>query len=266
MRSNRFLTVCVACVLSLGLVQGCQRGPSEEELKLAEFQGQFETLKQKYDALNQTRTEIADATTELAELEAVPERQLTDEQKARMDELNATLDELTATNEAAFEEAQSVLADFLNVGINDYPDSAETAAALKIYSDEAILVALDMVAKAGDYRKAVDHLSSAEGYFAAIGLEPPVELTNTIAELDDWRYITPERFDQITKGMTKDEVVATVGQVYFRNIQENPDKGVETWLYKKREGGAAAIYFRMKTGKVYDKRFDAVAATTVVAD
>jgi hypothetical protein len=266
MRSNRFLSVCVVSVIALGLLQGCQRGPSEDELKLAAFQEQFTNLKQKYDALVQTRADIADAKAALVELEAVPERQLTDEQKAQTEDLNAKLDELTSANETAFEDVQSLLADFLNVGINDYPDSTETAQALTIYSDEAVLVARDMVAKAGDYRKAIDHLSNAEGYFSAIGLEPPEELTATIAELDDWSFITQERFDQVTKGMTKEEVAATIGQVYFRNIQENPNKGVETWLYKKREGGAAAIYFKTKTGKVYDKRFDAVAATTVVED
>ncbi len=41
-----------------------------------------------------------------------------------------------------------------------------------IYADEAILVADDMVFKSGDYKKAVDHLSSAQGYFDAAGLTP----------------------------------------------------------------------------------------------
>ncbi len=35
-------------------------------------------------------------------------------------------------------------------------------------------------------------------------------------------------------------------------------------LYKKREGGAAAFYFKIKTQKVYDWNWEAVAATTVV--
>jgi len=266
MRTTRFLSVCVVFVTTLGLLQGCNRGPSEEELKLTAFQEQFASLKQSYDALVQTRTDIATTKASLAELEAVPERQMTDEQKTQMGDLHARLDELTGTNESTFEEVQALLADFLNVGINDYPDSPETAQALAIYSDEAILVALDMVAKSGDYKKAIDHLASAESYFTAIGLTAPEKLTNTIADLEDWRFVTKERFDLIKNGMTKDEVEAAVGQVYYRNVQENPEEGVETWLYKKREGGAAAIYFKTKTGKVYNKRFDAVAATTVVEE
>ena len=164
-------------------------------------------------------------------------------------------------SETAFEEVQGLLADLLNVGINEYPGSQETADALMIYADEAILVADDMVVKSGDYKKAIDHLSTAEGYFQAAGLTPYHPLIAKIAELDDWRFITQERFDQVKKGMTKEEVVAVVGQVYFRNIQESPEKGVESWLYKKREGGAAAFYFKIKTGKVYDKNWEAVAVT-----
>ena len=156
------------------------------------------------------------------------------------------------------------LADFLNIGINEYPGSQETADALLVYADEAILVADDMVAKSGDYKKAIDHLSTAEGYFNAAGLTPYHPLVAKIAELDDWRFITQERFDEVKKGMTKEAVVAAVGQVYFRNIQESQSKGVESWLYKKREGGAAAFYFKIKNGKVYDKNWEAVAVTTVV--
>jgi hypothetical protein len=132
-----------------------------------------------------------------------------------------------------------------------------------IYADEAILVADDMVAKAGDYKKAIDHLGNAESYFTAAGLTPYHPLVAKIAELDDWRFITKERFDEVEKGMTKEEVADTVGQVYYRNIQETPSKGVETWLYKKREGGAAAFYFKIKTQKVYDKNWDAVTVRAV---
>jgi len=249
----------------LGLVQGCSRGPSEEELKLIAFQEQFAALQQQYDALVNMRSEIEVAELALAELQAIPENTLTDEQKLEIEEVQAKLDESASGGEAVFEEVQGLLADLLNIGINEFPSSNETADALMMYSDEAILVADDMVAKVGDYKKAVDHLSSAEGYFEAAGLSQYHPLMAKIAELDDWRFITQERFDAVKKGMTKEEVVALVGQVYFRNIQESPDKGVESWLYKKRKGGAAAFYFKIKTGKAYDKNWEAVAVTTVAS-
>lgn len=265
MRRNRLLSVVVVLVAAAGLLQGCSRGPSEEELKLADFQAQFATVQESYDALVNLRSEIDDARAKLAELEEIPESKLTDEQAAELDAVRTRLESADSELETAFEQVQGQLADLLNVGINDYPDSPETASALVMYSDEAILVAQDMVDKAGDYKKAIDHLSNAEGYFEAAGLTPYHPLIAKIHELEDWRFITQERFDQVKKGMTKDEVTDLVGKVYYRNVQESPSKGVETWLYKKREGGAAAFYFKIKTGKVYDKNFDAVS-TSVASD
>ncbi len=266
MKRNRVLWVCVVLVAVIGLVQGCSRGPSEEELALAAFQEQFAVVQGQYDALVGMRSEIEGAELALAELQAIPENELTDEQKVEIETIAGSLESSVTASEAAFEEVQGLIADLLNVGINEYPDSNETARALMMYADEAILVADDMVLKSGDYKKAIDHLSTAEGYFEAAGLTPYHPLIAKIAELDDWRFITTERFDQVKKGMTKEEVAATVGQVYFRNIQESKEKGVESWLYKKREGGAAAFYFKIKTGKVYDKNWEAVAVATVVED
>ena len=264
MKRNRILSLCVVLVAVFGLVQGCSRGPSEEEIKLAAFQEQFAAVQQQYDALLNMRSEIEIAELALAELQAVPENKLTDEQKAEIEEVEGKLEASAVESEAVFEEVQGLIADLLNVGINEYPDSTQTADALMIYADEAILVAIDMVGQSGDYKKAIDHLSTAEGYFEAAGLTPYHPLVAQIGEFDDWRFINQERFVQVKKGMTMEEVVATVGQVYFRNIQEIPDRGVESWLYKKRGGGAAAFYFKIKTGKAYDKNWEAVAVTTVV--
>ncbi len=266
MKRNQIACMCVVLVATLGLVQGCSRGPSEEDLKLVAFQEQFAAVQVEYDALINLRSEIEAAVLALAELQAIPENKLTDEQQVEIEEIQAKLETTTADTEAAFEVVQGQLADLLNVGINEYPDSNETASALMMYADEAILVADDMVLKSGDYKKAIDHLNTAEGYFEAAQLSSYHPLAAKIGELDDWRYITQERFDQVRKGMTKDEVVALVGQVYFRNVQETPSKGVEAWLYKKREGGAAAFYFKIKTQKVYDWNWEAVAVTTVVQD
>jgi hypothetical protein len=263
MKRKLSLLVAVTLVAVFGLVQGCSRGPSEEELKLVAFQEQVAATKAAYEELRSLRSENATAGAILAELEAIPENKLTDEQKAQLDDVKGKLEASATTTEAKFEEVQSQLADALNIGINDFPDSPETAELLIIYSDEAILVAEDMVMKAGDYKKAIDHLSNAEGYFAAAGLTPYHPLIAKIAEFDDWRFINQERFDAITKGMSREEVTETAGHVYYRNIQKSESKGVETWLYKKREGGAAAVYFKIKTGKVYDKNFDAIEVRAV---
>lgn len=263
MKKNHLLVVGIVLVASLILVQGCSSGPSEEELKLAAFQEKYAGLKEAYDALVTLRADLENAETTLAALEEIPEKDLTDEQKAELEEVKAKLEAGPAEREAGFEQVQGLLADFLNEGINDYPDSPETADALVIYSDEAILVALDMVEKSGDYKKAIDNLTGAQSFFEAAGLTPYHPLVAQIAEFDNWRFITQERFDEVKKGMTKDDVVAVAGHVYYRNVQESPEKGVETWLYKKREGGAAAVYFKIKTQKVYDKNWEAISTQVV---
>jgi hypothetical protein len=63
--------------------------------------------------------------------------------------------------------------------------------------------------------------------------------------------------------MTKDEVKEAIGPPYYQNIQVDEKRGVETWLYRKREGGAAAVYFKTRNEKVYDKNFEAIKQKVV---
>jgi hypothetical protein len=258
MRAYRVLSYLVAVIISLSLVNGCSRGPSEEELKQAELAEQFATITQLRETLTQTRADLASVQASLAEIEAVEERQRTDEQKAMLEELPAQIEELTAAQDTTFEELQANLAEYLNVALNEFPDSPDTARALEIYSEEAIIVANDIVQKSGDYKKAIDHLASAENLFEQTGMAVYQPLVDEIAKLDDWRFITQERFDSVKKDMTKEEVMAVVGVPYYQNIKVDEKRGVEMWLYRKREGGAAAVSFRTKTDKVYHMNFDAV--------
>ena len=258
MRAYRVLSLLVAAIISLSLVNGCSKGPSEEELKQAELAEQFATITQLYETLQQTRADLASAQSSLAEIEALAERERSEDQNALMEELPAQIEELTASQDATFEELQANLAEYLNVALNDFPDSPDTARALEIYSQEAMIVAADIVAKSGDYKKAIDHLASAQSLFEQSGLTPYQPLVDRLKELDDWRFITQERFDQVKKDMTKEEVMDVVGVPYYQNIKVDEKRGVEMWLYRKREGGAAAISFRTKTGKVYHLNFDAV--------
>ena len=258
MRAHRIVSCFVGVIIAITLVNGCSRGPSEEELKQAELAAQYATITQLYETLQQTRVDLASAAASLAEIEAVAERERTDDQKAMMEQLPAQIEELTASQDATFEEVQANLAEYLNVALNEFPDSPDTASALEIYSEEAMIVAADIVLKSGDYKKAIDHLASAEGLYTQSGLAPYQPLTDRISELDDWRFITQERFDAVKKSMTKEEVKELVGVPYYQNIKVDEKRGVEMWLYRKREGGAAAISFKIKDGKVYHMNFDAV--------
>jgi hypothetical protein len=263
MRRSRFLPCATAAMVMVGLVSGCSRGPSEADLKKAAFEEQLTTLQQQFQDLQQTRADLATAEATLAEIEAVKPRDRTDEQKAELETLPGTVEELVAARETAYDVVQGTLADFLNIALNEFPDDPATVEGLNLYSDEAIMVAEDTVLKSGDYKKAIDHLDSAASYYESIGLPPYEPLTKEIAKLDDMRYVTQERFDLITKNMTKDEVMEVVGVPYYQNVQIDEKRGVETWLYRKRDGGAAGVYFKTNNNKVYNKNFDAVKIKVV---
>jgi hypothetical protein len=249
----------------LGLLSGCSRGPSEEELNLAKLENQLETIQMQYQNLQQARTDIVTAEATLAEIEAVRERDRSDEQKAQLEELPAQIGALNTAKDEAFEAVQTNLADFLNVALNDFPDHPATAQGLNIYADEAILIAEETVEKSGDYKKAISQLDSASRYYESLGLPPHQPLVDKLAYLDDMRFITKERFDLVKKKMTMDEVKETIGTPYYQNIQFDVKRGVETWLYRKRQGGAAAVHFKTKDKKVYNTNFDAIK-TKVVQD
>lgn len=265
MKRSRFLPCSVAVLVAIALISGCSRGPSEEELAQAQFQEQLAQLQTQYQTLQERRAELAAATTAMAEIEAIRDRDRTDEQAAELEALPVTIEELTVARDESFDLAQGTLANFLNGALNNFPDDPATVEGLNIYSDEAILIARDTVAKAGDYKKATDQLGSALSYYESLSLPVYPALAATLAELEDMRFINQERFDLIKKNMTMDEIKEIAGVPYYQNIQVDEKRGVETWLYRKVDGGAAAIYFKIKNAKSYEKKWDAVK-TKVVTD
>ena len=71
MRNCRFLPYGIAILVMFGLVSGCSRGPSEEELAQAAFEEQLATLQQQYEELQQARTDLTASEAMLAEIEAI---------------------------------------------------------------------------------------------------------------------------------------------------------------------------------------------------
>ncbi len=257
MRRAILPSVLVIAVVSLGLLAGCNKAAKEAEQKKAQMAAQFAEVQQMYADLQKAREELEATKAALAEVEAIPKRKRTEEDKARIEELTARIEELTATTSDGYDALQEKLADFLTVALNEFPEAPETAQGLEIYAKEAIFNADDVIAKSGDYKKAIEIVQTAKNYYESIGLDPLPELAEKMAAYDEMRFITRERFDQIKKGMTMDEVAAVAGVPYYMNKKKDEKRGIEYWLYPKREGGAAAVYFNKK-GKVYSLKFDAV--------
>jgi len=266
MKATRIAPCLLIVVAAVGALAGCKKGPTEEELRLAEMKQLFVAIPQQSADLEQARAKLVAAEGAAAAIMAIEESKRSPEQKSQLEQANASIAGLTTAQDTAFEAFQTNLADILNIGLNEFPEAPETKQALDLYANEALLVADDMVRKAGDYAKAVDHLNGAESLYAQVGLTPIPSLKQKLEWLDDWRYITQERFDAVktgTNGMTMDEVRQIAGVPYYANIQDDKEKGIQTWLYRKRDGGAAAFYFTIKTGKVYSKNFDAIKTKIV---
>ena len=147
----KFLPLFLTLIAALGMIAGCNSGPSEEELALAAAQEQFVTVKDANAQLQQMRSDLEATQATITEIEAVAERQRTDEQKAQLEEATASVETLNKSIEETYGGLQEHLADFLTVALNEFPAAPETAEALEIYSLEAISVTNDIVEKSGDY-------------------------------------------------------------------------------------------------------------------
>jgi len=249
-----------------GLMVGCtSKEEKEKQQKKAQMSQQITEIEQMYADLQESRDELAGLKTALAEVEAIPERKRTDETKAQLAELPDKIKALEEKTSKGYDALQDKLATFLTIALNDFPNAPETAKGLEIYAKEAMYTAEDTIKKAGDYKKAIETLQNARTYYESIGLTPYQPLVDAMATYDDMRYITKERFDQVKKGMTEDEAAAVAGVPYYMNKKKDEKRGVEYWLYPRRDGGAAAIYFNKKK-KVYHKNFDAVKPRVVNKD
>jgi hypothetical protein len=260
MTTSRILPCVLVLALAVGTCIGCKGGGGEDDQTVdkAELVQQLTGINQSYDALQQSRRQLEPLRSEMATLEATPEAARSPEQQARLEQVKADLTARDAENATSYDDLQTKLADFLTIALNDFPSDPETLDGLRIYSEEAMVYAADAVSKAGDYKKAIDQLELAKGYYEQVGKPPYQPLIARIAELDDLRFITQERFDRIAKNMTEDQVREIAGAPYYRNVKEDPEKKVTTWLFPKRDGGAAAIYFKSDSRKVYNKTFDAI--------
>lgn len=129
--------------------------------------------------------------------------------------------------------------------------------AIRMKVAEDVLVAREYIEKGGDYRRAI------EIYNQIVALDPDnAEVKAERARAQEMRFMNPERFAQVTNGMSLDEVRALLGPVNAFNIREYEDRGVLAWLYPREDGAAAGVYFNQKgrdqSYVVYQTDFDAV--------
>ncbi|NOZ77923.1 MAG: hypothetical protein GXP48_01840 [Acidobacteria bacterium] len=252
---RRMVVYAVVIPVMFGLTLGCGQAKKKQEQQQSQLQKQSLAITKSYEALVNARKKVADEKATLEQLKQIRKRKLTDEQKQQLAQLPEQIKADEQDVSKKYDEVQDKLATFLNFALNNAPKAPQTAAALKIYSDEAINNAETAIREAGDYKKAIEILQTAVGYYESAGLTPYKLLKQKMTLYDQMQFITKDRFDAVKKGMSEEEVSKTAGYPYYMNKKH--EKGVDFWLYPRRDGGAAAIYFN-RHHKVYSKRWNAV--------
>ena len=229
-------------------------GPSEKEAAATAQAEAWTSVQEEHavltglrDELGATRAEIAAGPEGDEDIGLSPEEhamQLEEKAAGQEEEVNRVADEFS-----------TALVEFINehAGFEGDETNDVQAAAIRLKTDEDIELAREYVTKGGDYKRALDIVRNA------LMVDSDNEkLNETIAELEDLRYMDEDRFSLVKRGMSEAEVRAVIGQVFHGNVREQGE--VKYWLYAKEEGAAAGVYFREVRGQltVYDTNFNAV--------
>lgn len=255
----------LSVLLLVSAAAGC--GQSPEEAQAAEQQTRWAAIQVDRNALYAKRGELTEVRRQLADLAPAEVDVEAAEDEAVEGQAGPTAEELEgkiAGIEKALTQMSDDFGNQLVLFINDYApyEGEEPAeihlAAVRVKSDEDLVLAQEYIDKGGDYKRAVDI------YNQALKVDPGnPKIEAALASAEEMRYMTEERFAQARDGMTEDEIRQVLGVANLHNIKEYPDKNIKAWFYPRGDmGAAAAVYFRLdkKTEKMiaYELNFDAL--------
>jgi outer membrane protein assembly factor BamE (lipoprotein component of BamABCDE complex) len=236
------LFLLAACLAATGGLAGCSRRSADPAQ-----QGRATAADAEWAWIQSTKKSVDARRAQLAQARA-----------ANTPELGALEREVASRAE----ELDRRIVGFINA---DPPAEGEKLAgrrleAVRLKSDEDILLAHEFIEQGGDYRRAI------EIYEAALAVDPDnPRLADELAAARARRYMTAERFAQVKKGMTQDEVRELLGQPNVRDVREFPERGITAWFYTRdADGRAAAVWFSRGSSRdlpaVYMADFHAVEA------
>ena len=235
-------------LLALALLAACG-GPVEED---SEARTHAVAAHAEWVWLKRARQELDAKRPELARAEAEAR------QAGKDPAADPALQALTRDVDTRTDELRRRLLAFLNDNppVVGAKPSGRTLEAIRMKSDEDILVASEHMRQGGDYRAAIDI------YEAALAVDPDnPRLRQALERAQSLRYMTRERFDRVQEGMAADQVRALLGPPNVHDIREYPERGVTAWFYARdAKGAAAAVWFETKKDHqvVYEVDFDAL--------
>lgn len=256
-RSERgLLSILAVTMMMLALACG-GGGPSEQDQAKAE---EWAWLDETQQTLNTKRQELADLKDQMVAVMETETAEAEGGGEIAMEDLKARAEQLGGEIEALSEEFGNRLVAYINADpmIEGEPPTEQQIQALRMKSAEDIILAQDWIDRGGDYKRAIEIMSTALIY------DPDnADLKAALAEAEANRYMDAERFKAAVKGMTEDEIRKALGQPNLLNVREYPDKGVVAWFYPTAEdGSAAAVWFQpeKKSGQlqVYQVKFEAI--------
>jgi tetratricopeptide (TPR) repeat protein len=230
----------VSLLLGASLPLGCgPSGPEESARPAATTDAEWTWLQQAKEALDRKRRRLASL--------SAPGDPPTDEARRLAAEV---ADESRELNRRLLELINS---DPPRVG---EPLTERQKAAIRMKSDEDILVARDYIERGGDYERAIAI------YEEALAVDPDnPRLKRELEQARARRFVTPEAFSKVKEGMGDQQVRNLLGQPNLHDVREYPERGVVAWFYPKDATGAAAgVWFERKDGGlvVYEADFDAI--------
>ncbi len=260
MREGRLLALigyALAAILLVNLT-ACSTGPSDEERKAQEAQEAWTLIEQAKADLDAKRGEIRTLTEQIA----AGVEESAEEGAETAESLQAKASELEEMVATGSEGLTGMLIDFINSqGIEVGAELTDIqTAAIRMKSDEEIVIAHEYIDKAGDYTRAIDIFETA------LVFDPENErLKEELAKAQVDRFMNKERFGQVKKKMMQPEVRALLGQVKPQLNRAYEEDNTEAWFYEKEDGGAAGVFFR-ETSKgngewaVYHVDWDSIKA------
>jgi tetratricopeptide (TPR) repeat protein len=259
LRRKAIIYALCACLLGLAGLALTACGPKKKANDTSARDAEFAKVQEMHDELVQKRRQLAALTAPAEQGEAAPAGEATAPGGGDAAALQKEVEQLT-------QDFTDKLVAFINAypPVVGEPPPPPVAAAIRMKSDEDLLLARDWSEKGGDYRRAMDI------YEAALKVDPDyAALKDALAKAQEMRFITEDRFGKVKKGMTEAQVREALGQVNLRNERHFDKDNVTAWYYPKDDqGAAAAVWFRPDKKKglvVYQTQFNAIKGNEAAA-